>query len=150
MVEFALILPVVLLILVGIIEFGSVYSKIISMRQGIREAGRQGSVANWGSTSSCGLTGVPGTTSDDIKKLMCQAKDQAGVGDGVRVKIVFADANVQNFTTDGTRYQLGNSIVVCAIYPVAIADRADAALPRQSLRNNEGSVQDREGFDGRG
>jgi len=45
LVEFALILPVLLLILVGIIEFGSVYSKVISMRQGVREAGRQGSVA---------------------------------------------------------------------------------------------------------
>ena len=56
MIEFALILPVFLLLLVGMIEFGSAYSKIISMRQGIREAGRQGSVANWGSTSSCGLT----------------------------------------------------------------------------------------------
>ena len=52
MVEFALILPVLLLILVGIIEFGSIYSKVISMRQGVREAGRQGSVANFGSTRS--------------------------------------------------------------------------------------------------
>ena len=119
LVEFALILPVVLLILVGIIEFGSVYSKIISMRQGIREAGRQGSVANWGSDPNCAskLTGVSGA-SLDIQQLMCLAKDQAGVGDGVRVRVAFADANIQNPKLDGTNYVLGSSIVVCAIYPI--------------------------------
>ena len=87
LVEFALILPVFLLHPGRIIEFGSVYSKIISMRQGIREAGRQGSVANWGSIRAVASpTSAGGTPSDDIKKLMCFAKDQAGVGDGVRDK----------------------------------------------------------------
>ena len=122
LVEFALILPVVLLVLVGIIEFGAVYSKIISMRQGIREAGRQGSVANWGSTSACGLVGVTsggGTpTTDNVMKLMCLAKDQAGVGDGVRIKVLFADDSIQNPTTASPSYVVGHSIVICAIYPL--------------------------------
>lgn len=123
MIEFAMILPVFLLLLVGLIEFGSAYSKIISMRQGIREAGRQGSVANW-TTSTCGLTGVPAATSADIKALMCFAKDQAGVGDGVRIRIAYANETVAPpFTFDpgpaGTgTYKAGNSIVVCAIYPL--------------------------------
>lgn len=127
MIEFALVLPVFLLLLVGLIEFGSAYSHIISMRQGIREAGRQGSVANWGSTSSCTLTNVqPPDTSDDIKKLMCFAKDQAGVGDDVRIRVAYADETVTppfhfdpTFVVAGKPiYSQGNSIVVCAIYPV--------------------------------
>jgi len=122
LVEFALILPVVLFVLVGIIEFGSVYSRIISMRQGIREAGRQGSVANFGSTSACGLIGVSSggatPTTDNIKKLMCLAKDQAGVGDKVRIKIFFADENIANATNASSSYVLGHSIVICAIYPL--------------------------------
>jgi len=118
MVEFALILPVVLLILVGIIEFGSVYSRVISMRQGIREAGRQGSVAKFGpSPAACTLTGATGSA--HIQELMCLAKDQAGVGDGVRIRIVFANANVDTpYSMASGSYQLGNSIVVCAIYPL--------------------------------
>jgi hypothetical protein len=49
---------------------------------------------------------------------MCLAKDQAGVGDGVLVRVAFADANIQNPQLDGTNYVLGSSIVVCAIYPI--------------------------------
>jgi len=121
MVEFAIILPVFLLLLVGLIEFGSAYSKIISMRQGIREAGRQGSVANWGSNPGCDatLTGVSAGTSADIKQLMCFARDQAGVGSAVRVRIVFADQNVTSpFDIDSSKYVVGNAIVICAIYPL--------------------------------
>ena len=88
LVEFALILPVLLLILVGIIEFGSIYSKVISMRQGVREAGRQGSVANFGTVPpTCTLNGVPFGVSDEIQALICMAKDQAGVGDSARFKV---------------------------------------------------------------
>ena len=118
LVEFALILPVLLLILVGIIEFGSVYSKIISMRQGVREAGRQGSVANFGTAPPAGCPVPFSTGSPDIHRLICLAKDQAGVGSSVRVKVTFANANLSTYTDDPTAYQAGNAIVICAIYPL--------------------------------
>jgi Flp pilus assembly pilin Flp len=117
-VEFALILPVLLLVLVGILEFGSIYSNVISMRQGVREAGRQGSVAKFGSTTSCGLI-IDGTSpSDNIKMLMCLVKDQSGVQDNVKIRVGFTDANLNAYTEDSTGYVAGNAIVVCAAYPL--------------------------------
>jgi len=114
MVEFALILPVLLLILVGILEFGSIYSNVISMRQGVREAGRQGSVAQWGSTSSCGLIIVGTAPSLNIQKLMCLTKAQVGVQGGVKLRVNFDQANL----TAGGTYAAGNAIVICAAYPI--------------------------------
>jgi hypothetical protein len=120
LVEFALILPVLLLILVGILEFGSVYSKVISMRQGVREAGRQGSVANWGTPCNPGTLEVGATGSANIQRLMCLAKDQAGVGSGVKMRVRFADANLNpaNTTELSSGYVAGNAILVCAVYPL--------------------------------
>jgi hypothetical protein len=121
-VEFAVILPVLLLLLVGVIEFGIVYSKVISMRQGIREAGRQGSVANFGSDPECLVPGqileAGATGSNNLKQLMCTAKDQVGVGNSVRLRIKFADDQL-NMPASTPAYRRGNAIVVCAIYPLS-------------------------------
>ena len=113
MVEFALILPVLLLILVGILEFGSIYSNVISMRQGVREAGRQGSVAQFGSDSTCPLDLVV-TPSTNIQKLMCLTKAQVGVQGGVKLRVNFDKADL----TAGGTYAAGNAIVICAAYPI--------------------------------
>jgi hypothetical protein len=116
MIEFALILPVFLLILVGVIEFGAAYSKVISLRQGVREAGRQASVANFGpNPPSCtGVYILSPVPSNEIQRLVCQTKDQSGVPDTVRVFVRFKD---ENLAATGP-YIVGNSIVVCAIEPL--------------------------------
>jgi Flp pilus assembly protein TadG len=114
MVELALILPLFLVLVFGVIEFGITYNNMITIRQGTREAARQGAVGNFGSTSSCSLTsGVTG--SDDIKKLMCTAKQQIGLTyANTRVKVMSGSAD---FTTTGT-FQKGEAIIVCVEYPV--------------------------------
>jgi len=114
-VEFALILPALLLILVGILEFGSIYSDVISMRQGVREAGRQGSVGNVGSTPDCGLS-PDDSPSADMKSLMCLAKAQAGVGDGIKLRVKFANEDLT--LTGSPTFKPGNAIIICAVYPL--------------------------------
>ena len=119
-VEFALILPALLLILVGILEFGSIYSDVISMRQGVREAGRQGSVGNVGSTPDCGLS-PDDSPSADMKSLMCLAKAQAGVGDGIKLRVKFAYENLTLTTSPPSpppTFKPGNAIIICAVYPL--------------------------------
>jgi hypothetical protein len=122
LVEFAVILPLLLLLLVGVIEFGVVYSNIISLRQGIREAGRQGSVANFGNDPNCLVPGTildaSATGSNELKQLMCTAKAQVGVSDNVRIRIKFAN-NELNMPATTPAYKRGNAIVVCAIYPLS-------------------------------
>ncbi|MEI7761385.1 MAG: TadE/TadG family type IV pilus assembly protein [Thermoleophilia bacterium] len=107
-VEFALILPILLLLLVGILEFGSIYSKVISMRQGVREAGRLGSVGNFGgSSTSCPTLGSPNTAVQNTAQLVCFVKAQAGVGNSVSAYVTFSPS-----------YASGNGLILCAVYPI--------------------------------
>jgi Flp pilus assembly protein TadG len=124
MVELAIILPLFLILAFGVIQFGITYNNMITLRQGTREAARQGAVGNFGSAAqfgdppgskNCTLTGVTAGTSDDVKYLMCTAKQQIGLnGANTRVKVLSASAD---FSTDGT-FQKGEAIVVCVEYPV--------------------------------
>jgi len=115
MVELAIILPIFLLLVFGVIQFGITYNNLITIRQGTREAARQGAVGNFGSTTSCSLTGVTGSPSTDIQKLMCLAKQQIGLSyANTRVKVMSGSAD---FTSSGT-FQKGEAIIVCVEYPV--------------------------------
>ena len=114
MVELALVLPLLMLVLFGIVEFGITYNNYIAIRDGTREAAREGAVGNFGTSSStgspCYLTGASGA-SDDVKKLMCLAKTQIGLGgQNVRVKVL---SGASDFTSNGT-FAKADSIIVCA------------------------------------
>ncbi len=115
MVELAIILPIFMLLVFGVIEFGITYNNMITLRQGTREAARQGAVGNFGSTTSCSLTGLTGSPTSDIQKLMCLAKQQVGLNfSNTRVKVLSGSAD---FTSSGT-FQKGEAIIVCVEYPV--------------------------------
>ena len=89
MVELAIVLPLFVLLIFGVIEFGMVYNNDISLRQGAREAARQGAVGTFGPASTtgspCYLTGTTGA-STDMKNLMCLAKNQIGL-DGTKLRV---------------------------------------------------------------
>ena len=105
MVELAIILPIFLLLVFGVIQFGITYNNLITIRQGTREAARQGAVGNFGSTTSCSLTGVTGSPSTDVQKLMCLAKQQIGLSyANTRVKVLSGSAD---FTSSGTFQKTG-------------------------------------------
>jgi Flp pilus assembly protein TadG len=115
MVELAIILPLFLVLVFGVIQFGLTYNNMITLRQGTREAARQGAVGNFGSTTSCSLASLSGSPSTDIQKLMCLAKNQIGLKySNTRVKILSGSAD---FTSAGT-FQKGESLIVCVEYPV--------------------------------
>jgi Flp pilus assembly protein TadG len=115
MVELAIILPLFVVLVFGIIEFGITYNDYISVRQGTREATRQGAVGNFGTTTDCSLTGLSGSPSTDIQKLMCQAKDQIGLAySNTRVKVLSGNVDL---SSDGT-FQKTEALIVCVQYPV--------------------------------
>jgi Flp pilus assembly protein TadG len=114
-VELALVLPLFMVIVFGVIEFGITYNNQITIREGTREAARQGAVGNFGTTASCSLTGVTGSPSTDVQDLMCQTKQQIGLAyANTRVKILSGSAD---FTSSGS-FQKGENLIVCAEYPV--------------------------------
>ena len=52
-VEFALVVPVLVALLLGILDYGMIFTDSVSVRNGVREAARKGVVSNFG-TGSCG------------------------------------------------------------------------------------------------
>jgi hypothetical protein len=74
-VEFALIVPLLLLLVFGIIEYGLWFTDSVSARQGVREAARQGVVGNFGD-NTCSLTGASGDANS--LALMCTAQERIG------------------------------------------------------------------------
>ena len=106
-VEMALVLPVLVLILAGILDFGLVFSDLMALKQGVGGGVRQGVVAQPGSTSSCSITGAAGATTD-TKKLMCLTKGMVGLKPAeTRTKIYFPGSKLK-----------GGSLVVCAQTPL--------------------------------
>ena len=106
LVEFALVLPILTLLIFGIAEFGFAFNNYISLRNGVREGARQAVVANFGTNNSCTVTGYGGT--GDTRSLVCLTKSRIGLDDSkTRVKVYFPSS-----------YAVGNSVIVCAEYPV--------------------------------
>jgi Flp pilus assembly protein TadG len=107
LVEFAIVFPLLFLLISGMIDFGMVFVNVNSTRQGVREGARQGVVANFGSTATCSIVGssIPDTT----RQLMCLTKERIGLSEpDTRVKVAFVGAN-----------QVGSSLLVCAQYPMS-------------------------------
>lgn len=106
-VEFALIAPLLLLLVFGIIDYGLYFSDSLSTRQGVREAARQGVVANFGS-GGCDLTGASGDANSQA--LMCTAQDRIGG--------ITGDPAVKVVAPEG--WFRGKPLVVCSQLPVGI------------------------------
>lgn len=106
LVEFAFVFPILFLLVAGMIDFGLTFSNLNSTRQGVREGARQAVVANFGADATCTVTGS--ISSEATKKAICLTKDRIGLKDAdVRVKLEIVGA-----------YQIGDSLRICAQYPM--------------------------------
>lgn len=113
--EFALIAPIILMILFGVLTWGLWLNDAMNLRQGVREASRQGVVNVFGSTTTCGAT-YDITPSDDIKKLVCSTKEAGkGLTGETYVKVLLPGHWVR-----------GQSLVVCTMIK---ADRITSMIP---------------------
>jgi hypothetical protein len=118
LVEFAFVMPILVALLFGLVDFGFAFNSYISERQGAGEGGRQAIVANFGSNSTCPLTGA-GSASLETKRLMCLVKDRIGLDETkTRVGISFGSAG----------YTVGNPVLVCVEYPLSSVTQLFAPL----------------------
>jgi Flp pilus assembly protein TadG len=98
LVEFAIVVPLLLLLVFGIIEWGVFLNRKIDLTQGVRDAGRQAAVAAYsGGLSSC-ASGSP------TAQLVCLAHSRIGVN-GVAVHVIAPTTNT-----------VGAQFAVCATY----------------------------------
>ncbi len=107
-VEFALVAPVLLLLVFGIIEYGLWFSDSLATRQGVREAARQGVVASFGDTTTCGLN--TGASDPNTLKLMCTAQN--------RISGITGDPAVKVMAPEG--WFRGKPLVVCSQLKVGV------------------------------
>jgi hypothetical protein len=106
LVEAAIVLPLILVILIGTVEFGLSLADLISVRQGTRDATRNAVVNNYGSDTVCGIVGT--VTNDETKKIICGTKNEIDRPEArVRVKVAFPDGGKTPPPDD-------NSLLVCA------------------------------------
>ena len=98
LVEFALVVPVLLLLVMGTIDFGWTFNDYNSVRQGVREGARLVVVADWD------LDGC--TTGTSSQRAACLTSRRIGLDDAnTRVRIEL-----------GSEYKPGEQVTVCAMY----------------------------------
>ena len=114
LVEFAIAFPVLILVMMGIVDFGLNYSNKVQLADAARAAARAGSIANVGSDTTCPLRTAT-ALSPATRALMCNAKARART-DPTRlaVKILYMGAHGRETTSIADR-DAGNpsSLVVC-------------------------------------
>lgn len=92
-VEFGLVVPLLLALLLGIVDYGLIFNDAISTRNGVREAARQGVVSNFGA-------------GDTLADLQAQTKSEIGSLTGsTAVKV----------HVPGGDWERGEPLVICAI-----------------------------------
>jgi Flp pilus assembly protein TadG len=127
LVEFALIAPILFLILFGIIDFGFIYNDFLQVRQGVRDGARVGAVANFGTDQSCSSNANvtvtnSGTASTQAQELICATRNKIGL-DSSKMRVAVALAGPQGVactTNPGATnncYADGSELIVCAMYP---------------------------------
>ena len=104
--EFAIILPVFVLLVFASIDFVVVLTNYSGLRNGTREGARAAIVGEWGTDVSCPVTGAAPNASTHA--LICRTKERVGLDDAdVRVMIDWT-----------TTYAPGRPLLVCAQYPM--------------------------------
>jgi len=113
-VEFALVVPILLLLLFGIVEFGIAFNDYISVRNGSREGARVAVVNDVRNAPSCTINGGtvsppanPTGASDATNAIVCKTKDRIGLDESqVKVKVSVVGSSI------------GDPVTVCASFPV--------------------------------
>lgn len=95
-VEFALVMPILFLIVFGILQYGLYFSDSLDTRQGVREGARMGVIGAFTSTGC--------TTGGQMQQLACKTKAQISALTGDEYVKVSAAA-----------WQKGSPLVVCAL-----------------------------------
>jgi Flp pilus assembly protein TadG len=114
LVEFALVVPILLLLLFGIVEFGIAFNDYISVRNGSREGARAAVVNDVKNAPSCTINGgtvsppaAPTSAGDATNAIVCKTKNRIGLDESqVKVKVSVAGTSI------------GDTVTVCASVPV--------------------------------
>src|SRR5450432_1086431 len=116
-VEFALVLPILVLILFGIIDYGLYFSNTINAQSGVQTAARQAVVGNLDTTTCTTPSDAQAGTSTAVGELMCMVKNNTGSITGKSfVKVVFPTDPTNPGNPTG--WFPGQQLIVCEVIAV--------------------------------
>ncbi len=122
-VEMALVLPLLVVLVAAIFDFGLVFNDLMTMRQGVGAGVRQGVVAQAGTSDSCSITGAAAATSS-TRKLMCLTKGLVGLDPATsRTMVSFPGVKTK-----------GGTLILCAQYPLDSATTVFDAILDGALK----------------
>lgn len=114
LVEFAMAFPILILLMMGVIDFGVNYGNKVETTHAAREGARAGSVGRVGVDASCAVGSIPSST--ETRRLVCLTKSRTHMDpDDVRVRISYMDGSgaYTNDFSEATRQSNRYSIMVC-------------------------------------
>jgi hypothetical protein len=119
-VEFALVLPVLVLILFGIIDYGLYFSNTLSAQSGVQTAARQATI---GSFTPCATAQtLPSDESAQVAELICMVKNNTGFITGTPFVDVMFPADPANppppSAPDQPGWTSGQELIVCEVIEV--------------------------------
>lgn len=125
-VEFALVLPILLVLVFGVIDYGWWFGETLGLRSGVREAARLGAVNE------------AGTSAESVKSLMVQRSPQLAGGAAeldVAVRIFGPGA-------EGGVPGTGSTLLICASMPgESITGLGDTLYPFPDTHSTEAAMR---------
>lgn len=107
LVEFALVLPLLMLVVLGIVDLGMRLADGHALEDGIRDAAREVVVGNTGGDAGCVIVSST-TPNTETAEMVCLVKDRVGLPESdVRVRVVLGAGGAVT----------GEPLLVCAQYP---------------------------------
>jgi hypothetical protein len=128
-IEFALILPIFILLVFGIFEFGFRANQLNSIRTGSAEGARAAAVGAYGGDTSCTSPGLPGNS--PAAQIVCLTKDRVALDeDKVRVAVALPSG-----------YAVGEEVVVCVQYRVESVTGVANFIPGSDISFAKASIR---------
>ncbi|MDH3250670.1 MAG: pilus assembly protein [Acidimicrobiia bacterium] len=119
LIEFALVLPLLMLVMVGIVDLGMRLADGHALEDGIRDATREMVVGNTGGDGGCVIVNSS-TPNTETAELICLVKSRIGLPESdVRVRVVVGAGGAVT----------GEPLLVCSQYP---GDSFTGLLPQFS------------------
>ena len=126
LVELAMVVPILVLVVMGIVDYGVMFSEKISLRNGVRESDWNASCAIYGSEVPCTLTFDGAEPNDTTKRALCLAKYRSELPhEPMRLKLLFVDLDNPG---SASSYDVGQGLMVCAMRPARSATKFYAPL----------------------
>ncbi|MET3719023.1 TadE/TadG family type IV pilus assembly protein [Arthrobacter sp. UYEF21] len=113
-VEFALVAPLLLALVAGIVEFSFVYNTQISLSQAAREAARNYAVTKvWSEATTAGIAGAPGSGLIASDFTLAPTSTCSGTGKTVQVTVTHTFSSPTGFSLNvqGSNISFSNTFV---------------------------------------